>query len=43
MAKRATLLQHFRSFSYQNNIKDLDKALEYFTVFGGTGWDIDMS
>jgi len=43
MAKRPTLLQHFRSFSYQNNIKDLDKALEYFSVFGGTGWDVDSS
>ncbi len=43
MSKRPTLLQHFRSFSYQNNIKDFDKALEYFTVFGGTGWDIDKS
>ncbi len=43
MSKRPTLLQHFRSFAYQNNIRDLDKALEYFTVFGGTGWDIDIS
>ena len=43
MAKHPTLLQHFRSFSYQNNIKDFDKALEYFTVFGGTGWDVDVS
>jgi len=43
MSKRITLLQHFRSFAYQNNIRDFDKALEYFTVFGGTGWDIDMS
>ena len=43
MSKRPTLLQHFRSFAYQNNIKDFDKALEYFTVFGGTGWDIDTS
>jgi len=43
MAKRLTLLQHFRSFAYQHNIKNFDKALEYFTVFGGTGWDIDMS
>ncbi len=43
MAKRPTLLQHFRSFSYQNKIKDLDKALEYFGVFGGTGWDVDSS
>jgi len=43
MSKRPTLLQHFRSFAFQNNIKDFDKALEYFTVFGGTGWDIDTS
>lgn len=43
MAKHPTLLQHFRSFAYQNNIKDFDTALEYFTVFGGTGWDIDTS
>jgi len=43
MSKRPTLLQHFRSFAYQNNIRDFDKALEYFAVFGGTGWDIDAS
>ncbi len=43
MAKRPTLLQHFRSFAYQNNIREFDKALEYFTVFGGTGWDVDVS
>ncbi len=43
MAKHPTLIQHFRSFAYQNHIKDFDKALEYFTVFGGTGWDIDTS
>jgi len=43
MAKHPTLLQHFRSFAYQNNINDFDTALEYFTVFGGTGWDVDIS
>ncbi len=43
MAKHPTLLQHFRSFAYQNNIRDIDKALEYFAVFGGTGWDVDTS
>ena len=43
MSKHPTFLQHFRSFAYQNNIKDFDKALEYFTVFGGTGWDVDVS
>jgi len=43
MSKHPTLLQHFRSFAYQNNIRDFDKALEYFTVFGGTGWSVDTS
>ncbi|MCW8821886.1 MAG: DUF234 domain-containing protein [Sulfurovum sp.] len=43
MSKHPTLLQHFRSFAYQNNIRDLDTALEYFTVFGGTGWNVDTS
>ena len=43
MAKRPTLLQHFRSFAYQNAIKDMDTALAYFSVFGGTGWEIDTS
>jgi len=41
MSKHPTLLQHFRSFAYQNNIRDVEKALAYFSVFGGTGWDID--
>jgi len=41
MSKHPTLLQHFRSFAYQNDIRDIDKALAYFTVFGGTGWDVD--
>ncbi len=43
MAKHPTLLQHFRSFAYQNNITDVDVALEYFTVFGATGWSMDIS
>lgn len=43
MSKHPTLLQHFRSFAYQNNINDFAKALEYFAVFGGTGWDVDAS
>ena len=43
MAKHPTLLQHFRSFAYQNSIKDFDTALAYFTVFGGTGWSIDTT
>lgn len=43
MAKRPTLLQHFRSFAHQNHIDDADIALQYFAVFGGTGWDIDIT
>ena len=43
MSKRPTLLQHFRSFAYQNSIINVDVALEYFSVFGGTGWDVDTS
>ncbi|CAA6824975.1 MAG: Unknown protein [uncultured Sulfurovum sp.] len=43
MAKHPTLLQHFRSFVYQNKITDFEKGLAYFTVFGGTGWDVDSS
>lgn len=43
MSKHPTLLQHFRSFAYQNNINDFDNALEYFAVFGGTGWEVDAS
>jgi len=31
MAKHPTLLQHFRSFAYQNNIKDFDADLGIFT------------
>jgi hypothetical protein len=43
MSKHPTLLEHFRSFAYQNNIQDFHTALEYFAVFGGTGWQIDTS
>ena len=43
MAKNPTLLQHFRSFCYQNNATDFEEAVEYFAVFGGMGWYIDFS
>lgn len=42
MSKYPTLLQQFRSFYFQNNPKDLEQAIEYFSVFGGTGWNVDM-
>ncbi len=43
MSKHPALLQQFRSFCFQNNATDLEKAIEYFAVFGGMGWSVDMS
>lgn len=43
MAKNPTLLQQFRSFCYQNNATDFEQAVEYFSVFGGMGWNVDFS
>ena len=43
MPKHPTLLQHFRSFCYQNKVTDFEQAVEYFAVFGGMGWKVDMS
>ncbi|HIP59586.1 MAG TPA: ATPase [Campylobacterales bacterium] len=43
MSKYPTLLQQFRSFCFQNNVTDLDQAIEYFAVFGGMGWAVNMS
>jgi hypothetical protein len=43
MSKHPTLLQQFRSFCFQNSAADLEKAIEYFAVFGGMGWNIDMN
>ena len=43
MSKHPTLLQQFRSFCYQNNATDFEQAIEYFTVFGGMGWKVDLS
>jgi len=42
MSKHPTLLQEFRSFCFQNNITDFEKAIEYFAVFGGMGWKVNM-
>jgi hypothetical protein len=38
-----TILQQFRSFCYQNNATNLEVALEYFAVFGGMGWRVDLT
>lgn len=43
MTKFPTLLEQFRSFCFQNKVEDLEKAVEYFSVFGGMGWQIDCS
>jgi len=41
--KPPSLLAHFRSFCFQNSAKDFEKAVEYFAVFGATGWSVDLS
>jgi len=43
MSKHPTLLEQFRSFCFQNSATDLEKAVEYFAVFGGMGWKVDFS
>ena len=43
MAKHPTLLEQFRSFCFQNNATDFESAVEYFAVFGGMGWRVDMT
>ncbi len=43
MSKHPTLLQQFRSFCFQNNATDIEKAIEYFAVFGGMGYNVDLS
>ncbi len=43
MAKRPSLLEQFRSFYFQNSPTDLESAIEYFAVFGGMSWSVDMS
>jgi hypothetical protein len=40
---KPTILEQFRSFCYQNNATNLETALEYFAVFGGMGWRVDLT
>ena len=42
-SKHPSLLAQFRSFCYQNRATDFEKAVEYFAVFGGMGWSVDMT
>jgi len=37
------LLEQFRSFYFRNYPDDMELQIEYFSVFGGLGWDIDTS
>ncbi len=41
MSKNPTFLEEFRSFYFQNKPKDIEEAIKYFAVFGGTGWSVD--
>jgi uncharacterized protein len=43
MPTHPTSLEQFRSFCFQNKASDLKKAIEYFAVFGGMGWNVDIS
>ena len=43
MATHPTTLEQFRSFCFQNKATDFEQAVEYFAVFGGMGWKVDMS
>lgn len=43
MSEHPTILEQFRSFYFQNNPKDIEEAIKYFSVFGGMGWNVDMT
>ncbi len=43
MSNHPTLLEHFRSFCYQNSATDFEQAVAYFAMFGGMGWNVDLS
>jgi hypothetical protein len=39
----SSLLEQFRSFYFRNYPNDMQTQIEYFSVFGGLGWEIDTS
>lgn len=43
MSTAPSLLAQFRSFCYQNKVTDVEQALAYFSVFGGMGWQVNMT
>lgn len=42
MSKHPMLLEQFRSFCFQNRPQEVDAAIEYFSIFGGMSWSVDM-
>lgn len=40
---KSKLLEQFRSFYFRNYPDDMETQIDYFSVFGGLGWDIDTS
>ena len=40
---RIKLIDQFRSFYFRNYPDDMEIQIEYFTVFGGLGWEIDTT
>lgn len=43
MSKFPSLLTQFRSFCFQNKPDNIEEAIEYFSVFGGMGWTVNMT
>jgi len=41
--KNNKLLDQFRSFYFRNYPDDMETQIEYFSIFGGLGWEIDTS
>ena len=39
----AKLLNQFRSFYFRNYPDDMEMQIDYFSIFGGLGWDIDTT
>ncbi|MDF1880778.1 ATPase [Sulfurimonas sp. MAG313] len=43
MSKFPSILTQFRSFYFQNKPENIEEAIEYFSVFGGMGWTVNMT
>lgn len=43
MSEHPTILQQFRSFCFRGNATDFEQTIDYFAVFGGMGWNVDLS